>query len=259
MQQFEAIVTHRDTIGPAWWQLRLDVPGLSGHITPGQFFLARCNGCYLRRPIFPQQLSPGQLSLLLRPTTDRGQAWLAARQPRNSLNLLGPFGSGFQLSQPPGNLLLVSNSQNLSPLLGLIDPALTAGAAVTLLLGGNRAATIYPAARLPAAVEVQVATGNGSQGQPGTVTNLLAPLLGWADAVCAVGSIPLYRTLQICTQQVRLGSPANFLWGLVMPGFLPCGVGACFGCTVFTQTGPKLACTTGPVLDLMSLALEHGL
>jgi dihydroorotate dehydrogenase electron transfer subunit len=39
---------------------------------------------------------------------------------------------------------------------------------------------------------------------------------------------------------------------LVVPP-MPCGVGACQGCAVSTHRAPKLACTDGPVFDLLRL------
>lgn len=258
MKQFTASVIQREIVAPAWWQLTIAAPELIAPFIPGQFFLAHAEGCYLRRPIFPQPLPHEQFSLLLRPATDPGQAWLSARQPGNSLDLIGPLGNGFALSPTTRNLLLVSDSQRLSPLLGLMHNALTAGVAVTLLLGGRNAASIYPAAHLPAAVELHVATSDGSLGQRGGLEALLPELFGWADAVATVGSPGLYRALQRHTRQVRFGASSGFLFGLAAPTLLPCGVGACFGCALPTTSGPRLACIDGPVFDLMALTPEDG-
>lgn len=257
MQQLTASVIQRETVAPAWWQLTVAAPKLTTTFSPGQFFLARCEGCYLRRPIFPQPLPNGQLSLLLRPAPDPGLAWLSARQPGDTLDLIGPLGNGFALPPTARNLLLISDSQRLSPLLGLMHHALASGAAVTLLLGGRTAAAIYPATHLPAAVELHAATADGSLGRRGTLEALLPDFLGWADAVAAVGSPGLYRALQRHTRQVRFGASSDFLFGLAAPALLPCGVGACFGCAMPTATGPRLACTDGPVFDLMALEGER--
>ncbi len=254
MQQLTASVIQRETVAPAWWQLSVAAEGLGGSFIPGQFFLARCDGCYLRRPIFPRPLPNEQFSLLLRPATDPGLAWLSTRQPGDTLDLIGPLGSGFPARSTPHNLLLVSDSQRLSPLLGLLDSALAANAAITLLLGGRGAASIYPAARLPAEVELRAATADGSLGQRGGVETLLPELLGWADAVAAVGSPGLYRALQRHTRQARFGASSDFLFGLVSPALLPCGVGACFSCAL---PAARLACTDGPVFDLMTLETGH--
>jgi NAD(P)H-flavin reductase len=85
------------------------------------------------------------------------------------------------------------------------------------------------------------------------VTDLLPELLRWADMVCSVGSMTLYRTLKLQAEQVRLRAQAGVLYGLLAGAALACGVGACQGCTVETGTGLKLVCVDGPVFDLVEL------
>jgi dihydroorotate dehydrogenase electron transfer subunit len=254
--QTRVIIVERETIGPAWWRLVLDGPELAAQLTPGQFLLVRCADpftSYLRRPIFPEPLNDGQLELLLRPTPDPGLAWLSTRQVGDELDVIGPLGQGYPLSSYVRNLLLVSDGQALSPLLGQMNRAVQAGLSATLLLGGQRAAALYPLDRLPPAVEVQLATLDGSAGHRGPLTALLPDLLCWADGVCAVGSISLYRALKDQVAAVRLSGEAGFLYGLVVEGLLPCGVGACLACTVPAIDGLRLTCVDGPIFDLMPL------
>jgi len=156
-----------------------------------------------------------------------------------------------------GNLLLVSDTQLLSPLLGPLEQALADGLAVTLVLEASRAANLYPAAQLPPAVELQAATHDGSQGHRGTIAPLLPGLLRWADAVYAAGTADLYRTLQQQTQSVRFGLQSGFLYGLIDTSPMACGVGACFSCTIETKFGLKLTCVDGPVFDLSAVELER--
>jgi dihydroorotate dehydrogenase electron transfer subunit len=245
--QTQATVEQKETIAPAWWRLTLAAPDLVGRLLPGQFLLLRCADaftCYLRRPIFPAPLRETQFDLLIRPDPDPGLVWLTIQKPPAPLDLIGPLGTGFPLSSQIRNLLLVSDSQALSPLLGQLRRGVAAGLSVTLVLGGSRATVLYPVNRLPAVVEVQLATLDGSVG-----------LLIWADAVCAVGSLELYRQLRSQVEQVRLQVEAGFLTGLITGGLLACGVGACRSCSVPTETGLKLTCLDGPVFDLMRLDL----
>jgi hypothetical protein len=85
---------------------------------------------------------------------------------------------------------------------------------------------------------------------------LLPDLLRWADRVCAVGSHAFYHSLKAQTAEARLALKPGFLYGLLTEPLLPCGLGACFGCTVETEAGLRLACLDGPVLDLAQLYLE---
>lgn len=261
MIQTEATVVAKETIAPAWWRLTLAAPALSPALRPGQFLLLRCGDSftsYLRRPVFPQPLeSPGHVSILLRPGPDPGLAWLSARHIGDTIDLIGPIGHGFDLPQGLHNLLLVADQPLIAPLLGLIAQALGNRALVTIALGGNRAANLYPVAALPPAVEIQSATLDGSAGYRGPITDLLPDLIRWADRVCAVGTSALYRTLKTQAAAVRLVPQSGFLYGLVTGVPLPCGLGACFGCAVETGAGLSLACLDGPVFDLAHLHLEE--
>ena len=91
----------------------------------------------------------GQLELLLRPNPDPGLAWLSTRQPGHELDVIGPLGRGFPATDYARNLLLVSDGQALSPLLGQMYRAIRASKSVTLLLGGGRAAALYPLTGCP--------------------------------------------------------------------------------------------------------------
>lgn len=257
--QTQATIIHKETIAPALWRLTLTAPAWSSPPLPGQFLLIRCADrftCYLRRPVFPIPRDPSQFDLLLRPDPDPGLAWLATRAPGDILDVLGPLGTGFPLHKSGRNLLLVSDVPAIGPLLGHLERAVAAGMAVTLALGGSRAAALYPIAALPPEVEFQAATLDGSLGHRGPITDLLPDLLRWADSVCAVGTMALYRTLRRQMEQARLRAEPDFLYGLLQEQQLVCGVGACLSCTLETRTGPKLACLDGPMFDLADLNFE---
>lgn len=256
MIQSQAILTAKETIGPAWWRLRLTAPDLPTRLQPGQYFLLRCGDlsiCYLRRPIFPASVETDGFTLLLRPDPDPGWAWLLAQPLQATLDIIGPLGSGFPALDHIRALLLVGDTLHIGPLLGLMAQAVAAGVAVTLALGGRRANQLYPVAALPPAVEFQAATIDGSLGHRGPVTDLLPGLLSWADAVCAVGSTALYQTLKQQAAQVRLGLDRDFAFGLLTDVTLACGVGACLACTLDTADGVKRACLDGPVFDLATI------
>ena len=258
MIQTEITIVQKVRIAPAWWRITLATPKVLARLSPGQYLLLRCADpftCYLRRPIFPIPVDKDHLDLLIRPEPDAGLAWLAARQPGDRLDVIGPLGTGFPFDDYARHLLLVSDTQAIGSLLGQMERAVAAGVSVTLALGGSRAANLYPVNLLPPVVEVQLATLDGSAGRRGPVIDLLPQLLGWADTVCACGSSRLYRCLKRQAVASRLGPQAGWLYGLVADNAMACGVGACLGCTIETSLGLKLICSDGPVFDLMELDL----
>jgi len=256
--QTQATIVQKETIGPAWWRLIIAAPALAPRPLPGQFLLLRCADrftCYLRRAIFPTPVDDEHISLLIRPDPDPGLAWLSARQPGDQIDLIGPLGAGFSLSDQVRHLLLVSDVQSIDPLLGQMERAIAAGVSVTLALGGSRASVLYPVSALPPAVEFHTATLDGSTGHRGPVTDLLPELIPWADAVCAVGSMRFYRALKNLVERIRFSLGTGFVSGLVTTQPIACGVGACLSCAVETNHGPKLACLDGPVFDLAALSV----
>jgi dihydroorotate dehydrogenase electron transfer subunit len=258
MKQARATVVERRTLCPALWQVRVTVPDLANTGHPGQFYLAAGPG-YLRHPLFPARLAAGELAFLVKADPDPFAAWLAARAPGDELDLIGPFGHGFDAPASRQRLLLVAESAlDVGPLLSLVDLAVADGApAITLLTAATRAAGVFPLRELPPAVELRVATADGSLGQRGDVTTLLSDALPWADRVCAAGSRGLYRSLQTTGAGLRQGLPARgFAQVLLMDVPLVCGVGACLACAVHGEQGQRLVCIEGPVFDLSDLAEE---
>jgi dihydroorotate dehydrogenase electron transfer subunit len=258
MKPARATVVERRTLCPALWQIRVTTPDLARTGHPGQFYLVAGPG-YLRHPLFPARLAAGELAFLVKADPDPFTAWLAARAPGDELGLIGPFGHGFDAPASGQRLLLVAETAlDVGPLLPLIDAAEANGApAITLLTAATRAAGVFPLRELPPAVELRVATADGSLGQRGDVTTLLSDALPWADRVCAAGSRSLYRSLQTASAGLRRGlSVRGFVQVLLADVPLVCGVGACLACAVQGEQGTRLACVEGPVFDLSDMAEE---
>ena len=123
---------------------------------------------------------------------------------------------------------------------------------MALLLSAPTAAELYPIGRLPPALEVHAVTADGSAGHHGSVLDLFPNLARWADCICIAGDPATYPALAEIVRDVRVGPGPRFAQALVAPP-MACGVGACQGCAVPVARGTKLACTDGPVFDLLEL------
>ena len=256
MKQWPATITARRMVRPALWQIQVTAPEMPEKTCPGQFFLAESPG-YLRHPLFPTRLGSQDLAFMVKAGPDPFVAWMASRAPGDTLDLIGPLGQGFEMPAKEQRLLLVAEwAPDVGPLLPLIEPALAAGAPITLLTGALQSSDVFPASELPTAVELRVTTADGSLGQRGNVTALLPDVLGWADRVCATGSRTLYRALRTGIDSRQALQPRNFAQVLLHDITLACGVGACIACAVEGERGPRLACIEGPVFDLRDLEGE---
>jgi dihydroorotate dehydrogenase electron transfer subunit len=246
MVQVDAQIIDVASSGP-FKQVALAAPVIAPGLAAGCFVLADLGG-YLRAPLFPTHLEAETFETLVPPDHPA-----AALQPGATVNLIGPLGCGFEVDAAARRLLLVAATAHLPPLLPLTRPSLEQERSVTLLLSAPTAAELYPVRLLPPTLEVHIVTTDGSAGHGGSSLDLLPDLARWADTVCIADDPAIYPALAEIVRQVRVAPGRRFAQALVTPPMV-CGVGACQGCAVEMRRGIRLACTDGPVFDLLELS-----
>lgn len=225
-----------------FWAVRFELPNPP---RPGCFVLADFDGP-LREALFPAAVDVGGFTAMVAPRHPATRLL-----PGAEVNMLGPFGRGFQV-EPAERLLLVAEAHTLPPLL----PLLEAAPMVTLVLAAPTRALLPALHRFPPAVELHLITQDGSAGYVGTLDachHADSPLLEavqWADRICASCEPLFYPVLAQIVRQQRLYPAPNFAQALVQVA-MPCGVGACEICRVQTVHGERRACTDGPVFDIL--------
>lgn len=154
--------------------------------------------------------------------------------PGDKLNLWGPLGKGFELSDDVHFICMAAMDGDPVRLMPLIFHALRQGASVSLFLDDPSDPLLIS---LPVEVEVQPFLS-------------LPESLQWAEYLyfdIARGSLPQLRELlagwkKICPGQVLVRTD------------MPCaGIADCQFCAVETRRGVKLACKDGPVFKLEEL------
>jgi dihydroorotate dehydrogenase electron transfer subunit len=241
MIQTNAPVTSVEISGP-FTRVALTAPAPCSGLTPGRFVLADL-GDHLRAPLFPAWVDAENLDILVPPEHPA-----AALRPGASVNLIGPLGQGFQVPETTRQLLLVADAPHLPALL----PLTRQDRAISLLLSAPIAAALYPISLLPLALEVHLVTADGSAGHHGSPLDLFPGLARWADCICVAAHPTVYPALAKIVREVRIEPGRHFAQALVAPPMI-CGVGACQGCAVEVGRDTKLACTDGPVFDLLEL------
>lgn len=249
MKLIQAPVLSNLSLSPHLHLLWVEAREMASLAQPGQFVMVRCSDDHeplLRRPFSLHRKTSTRLAFLAG-VVGRGSRWLAQRKRGDLLDLLGPLGKGFSIDNTCQRLLLIAGGVGIAPLVALAEEALARHLSVTLLLGAGSAAEIYPLALLPAGLQAQVTTEDGSAGARGLVTELLPGFLEGADQVFACGPPSLYKALATITA----GRPVQVSWEQHMG----CGFGACLGCVVETKDGFKRVCIDGPVFSLNELQL----
>jgi dihydroorotate dehydrogenase electron transfer subunit len=225
----------------------------------GQFYMLsageRWGGGEAERPFLPRAFSvlrapsAGDELQFLIEDVGPGTKRLCELRPGDELLLVGPLGVGFRAPREGRQALLVGGGVGIAPLAIWQDRL---GASSRALLGFRDAPHAHGAALL---ADARIATDDGSVGEHGLVTGLLADELG-ADGrleVYACGPPPMLEAVRrLCAQ---LGIPAQ----LALESGMACGFGACFGCVVSTRDGYVRLCIDGPVLDASTLCevAEH--
>ena len=221
---------------------------------PGQFIHVRLSsGLHplLRRPFSIAETDPLQETFrLLISAVGEGTRFLQKMQEGQSLDCLGPLGSGFFPRTPP--YVLVAGGIGVAPLVFLAQRLSRENHPVSFYYGTASVEEQIPLQMwLPGSVDCIKATEDGSTGYRGRVTEVLDNdiLSGKIPGeIFTCGPAPMLR------EMVRL----NAAWGAPMQISLEermaCGTGACQGCVVEIDQGGKEAeflrvCREGPVFD----------
>jgi dihydroorotate dehydrogenase electron transfer subunit len=178
-----------------------------------------------------------------------GTQWLAARQPHDAVDVVGPLGRPFSLPKEPVSCALVGGGYGSAPLFSLAERLRKRGCAVHMVLGAATEARLFGALEAKrAASSVTVTTVDGSVGIQGIVTDPLPALLArhGVDVVYACGPMRMLQAVSAAAVQHGAWSQT------AVEESMACGIGVCMTC-VLPVTGddsiPRMvrACVEGPV------------
>jgi len=251
--------------------LEFRAPTLIAGLRPGHaLHLVRpeSGGYRVRRvaPVSRVDLLRGSVEVALQPRADGGQDALAGLRVGDVIELNGPIGQPILINKGTMRLLLITDGEGFAWVRALADAATRAGISVTMLQQADTAADLPPPSLLPDVVEIVVATTDGSIGHRGTVAELLAEYVPWADQAVVAGGADIRAAATSAALRRRTtdrtsasGKPARartaaagdrapWLQALLSHE-IGCGIGACGGCTVATRAGQVRLCREGPAID----------
>ena len=174
---------------------------------------------------------------------------LCALQPGERIWVRGPLGHGFQLEGQQH--LLAAGGYGAAPLLFLAEQAIARGDEVCVCMGvRNEDELLLVEAFRRAGCEVRIATEDGSRGQQGLITGVIAEAIidFKPDRLYACGPKPMLVALEKLCRIIRL--PAQLSWEALMR----CGIGICGSCEMDADVRDEvgipagwLTCQDGPV------------
>jgi len=234
----------------------LDVPSIARTAKPGQCIDIRFSDGVdplLRRPFGVHRVDKGTVSVLYE-IVGRGTELFASKRPGESLDIVGPFGTGFDYHRSAAAaVVLVAGGMGVAPLVFLSERLAEKKSkkpvkAMVLIGARDKSGILCEKEFKSFGCDVRIATDDGSKGFKGRVTDLLSTCLpaaadnrsttiyacGPHRMLCEVGRIASFHSL---SAQVSLEA------------HMSCGIGACLGCVVKTRNGYRRVCKDGPVFN----------
>jgi len=234
-----------------WWMV-LEVGRLvSEHgLSGSQFLHIKCgDGQLLRRPISvacTQWDEPEDTAALIFEIRGEGTRWLSQRKSGDKLDVLGPLGNGFDVSEA-GRYLLVGGGIGIPPLMEYGESPKWSKVAV---LGFRTKDKAFPAitSRFEENCEhTYLCTDDGTLGRHGFVDGQVREILEKDKdftAILACGPKPMLKS--VAAMAAEFGVPCQ----VSMEERMGCGVGACLVCATPMKDGTmKHVCKDGPVFN----------
>lgn len=214
----------------------LDLAGDTAMLArPGQFAQIQIPGFYLRRPISVCDWDENGMTLIYK-AVGQGTDALSRLETGTALDILNGLGNGYDVNACGEHPLVIGGGAGIPPLYGLTKALLRAGKAPKVILGFNTYEEMFLLDEFEDLdVPVTVTTVDGSFGTKGFVTDALPKAY---DSFFACGPEPMLKA--VCHACKTPGQ-------LSLEQRMACGFGACMGCTIQTNSGPKRVCKDGPV------------
>ncbi len=205
MKDIKARILSNKEIGPGYFKMLLDTPGIARGAKPGQFMQVRCSDGFdplLRRPFsihrIPSSVSRIPKIEILYEVIGKGTEVLSKKRAGEFLDVLGPLGNGFTVSRtanhPSTSLgagerpldfargrrttILVAGGIGVAPLVFLAEELARRKIDTAVLIGAKTKKLILCEKDFKkTGAEVYIATDDGGRGCKGFVSELFKKVL----------------------------------------------------------------------------------
>jgi dihydroorotate dehydrogenase electron transfer subunit len=175
----------------------------------------------------------------------KGTEVLAAREPGENIDIIGPLGKPFPLPSKQQKAFMVAGGIGLGPILFLVSTT-RAQNIDTHFIFGSRDSTVIPQKVFFTALNPEICTDDGSAGFAGNVgdyLNSISDSITPSSVLYCCGPYPMLRACH------SFAGMRNIPCWVSVEQIMACGVGACMGCVVKVKKSPGYAraCKEGPV------------
>jgi len=267
MRAIQAKLISVKKIQPHIYCLKIQSAYLSRRPVPGQFVHVRIcvPGLLLRRPLSIHKVERQYIYILFK-VRGEGTRYLASLSSSAVLDMIGPLGSGFNMSsriRTAPAVIMIAGGVGVAPLLFLSQrlhsqKLVTSKTAKYLFLGARDKQEILCRQEFRRlGYTIKAATQDGSCGFKGNVVSLFAherthslrlpTQLSRTSAVRVYACGPKEMFQKIA--QV-IGNDPQYICEVSFEQFMGCGIGVCSACVIATRDGFKKVCKDGPVFRL---------
>lgn len=253
-------VLGNEWVNSEYRHLALKAPPIALTVLPGQFFHLACppshaESPYLRRPMSLYRVNSelAQIEFLYK-VQGAGTRGLASLKVGETLNAMGPLGSGFKLPEPCDHVLVLARGVGLATMAPLAEYARRREAQVTAILSARAPGVVMSAdylSQVGAKVIIVTDTDRSSE-----VTNVEA-LVRHAHAERPFGLLATCGSNRLLQLVQKLGSELRINSQTALEQHMGCGLGMCYACVKPFRKDPgssvlsyRRVCWEGPVFDV---------
>lgn len=264
----KAEVLNNTRMGLSYGRIALQCTNDYSMAMPGQFVMLRVeNGAdpLLRRPFSIHRLVMRKRHVagieILYKIIGRGTRRIAALSPGDRVDILGPLGNGFTVSEDLQRVFIAGGGIGVAPLLffaSVLHSMEKGPAECTLFLGGkSRSDLLCVDEFADLGMTLHVSTDDGSAGEKGVLTRPLETAIQKKrpDMIYACGPMGMLACVAGIAERYETSCQVS------VETAMACGMGACLGCAVkgrLPDAEYMHVCLDGPVFDARCLNLQPG-
>ncbi len=248
-------------LAPDYYSLRLGPCSRVRRCRPGRFVHVGLPGrdLFFRRAmsVASVDIDSAELEIIFK-VCGRGTTMMSELRRGESVDLLGPLGTGFAGPRKQEICLLVAGGIGFPPLFFLAQDLIAQGRdpkSIEFFYGGRTSGEIVEKSRIrKLGLRFQAVTDDGSYGASGLVTEAVETFLATETdhrfRLYACGPEPMLKAADELA--LRHGIPGQ----LALEAPMPCGIGVCLGCVVSLRSGGHArVCADGPVFNVGEVLL----
>ena len=250
-------------IKPLYYKIGLMTHKGYSKTKPGQFVMLRLTNQtvpLLNRPFSIHNLiisGPTEGIEILYKVVGRFTKKLSTLKPDDSIDILGPLGNNFTISEKDSKVFLIAGGIGVAPIyfLAAYLKKIQGLSNIKVFLGGKSSGDLLCLDDFHRiGITAHISTNDGSAGEKGLITKMLNSELiaNKPEVVYACGPNPMLRSVAAITDAHTVKCQVS------IETIMACGIGACLGCAV--ESKKKSAkylhtCIDGPVFNTITITI----